>query len=340
MSQAIKNGGPSASAFDEVPTLRLSPPLYESAAERLVGVPDRERARAARRFVRVAPDHGIDLSKAFITVDVGRTGAPTGVREVCLPVLGAGGSAMLFISGPRNGTAPRNARRNDPEIDHIERVAVIRDACAAVGRRSGPLVAQALPEPEETWAIDALLDAGFLRVGDLAYLRAEISERPPAGVWDSDLRLVNPRDVERGSEARAMLAEALESSYIDTLDCPELCGMRSTDDVIDSHRASGQWDPELWWVLLVGGAPRGCILLSGTPGMEAIELVYLGLAPEARGRGIARRLLDLAMTRASRRGYGSMTCAVDLRNEPALRLYERAGFRAFSRRVALVRVLD
>jgi ribosomal protein S18 acetylase RimI-like enzyme len=35
-----------------------------------------------------------------------------------------------------------------------------------------------------------------------------------------------------------------------------------------------------------------------------------------------------------------MTCAVDLRNEPALRLYERAGFRAFSRRVALVRVLD
>jgi len=328
MSQAIKNGGASQAAFDEVPTLRLTPSLFESAAERLVGVPERERTRAARRFVRVAPDHGIDLSKAFVTVERNRSGAPVAVREVCLPVLGAGGSAMLFISGP-------DSRR---EGGPAERVAVIRSACENAGRRHGPLVAQALPEPGEGWAIDALLDAGFTRIGDLAYLRAEISNRA-AIPHSGGMHLINPQNVERGSEGRRLLGQALEASYIDTLDCPELCGMRSTDDVIDSHRASGQWDPDLWWVLVENGSPRGCMLLSGTPGLDAIELVYLGLAPEARGRGYGRKLLDLGMNSAALRGYGAMTCAVDLRNTPALRLYEQAGFRPFSRRVALVRRL-
>lgn len=325
MGQAIKNGGPTQAAHAQVPTMRLTPSLFESAAERLVGVPEHERGAAARRFVRVAPDHGIDLSSAFATVDRNGSGSPTGVREVCLPVLGAGGSAMLFISGP---DGPRSG-------GHAERVAVIRDACLESGRRHGPLVAQALPEPDEAWAIRALIDAGFLRIGDLAYLRCEIGGRtsiPPA----TGMQLINPQNVERGSEGRRLLAEALEASYTDTLDCPELCGMRSTDDVIDSHRASGRWDPDLWWILMERGAPRGCMLLSGTPGLDAIELVYLGLAPETRGRGLGRKLLELGTTSAALRGYGAMTCAVDLRNTPALRLYERSGFRAFSRRVALV----
>jgi ribosomal protein S18 acetylase RimI-like enzyme len=43
---------------------------------------------------------------------------------------------------------------------------------------------------------------------------------------------------------------------------------------------------------------------------------------------------------AARNSVWSMSCAVDERNEPALRLYEAMQFRAFARRRALVRPLQ
>jgi ribosomal protein S18 acetylase RimI-like enzyme len=81
------------------------------------------------------------------------------------------------------------------------------------------------------------------------------------------------------------------------------------------------------------------MLLSACPEQNLIELVYLGLAPPLRARGIGGSLLRMAFTEVSRRPEKSMTCAVDLRNHPALRLYESAGFQQFSTRVPMVRAL-
>ena len=39
---------------------------------------------------------------------------------------------------------------------------------------------------------------------------------------------------------------ALDRSYVDTMDCPELCGMRATADILASHKATGEFDPSLW----------------------------------------------------------------------------------------------
>jgi ribosomal protein S18 acetylase RimI-like enzyme len=140
-------------------------------------------------------------------------------------------------------------------------------------------------------------------------------------------------------QADALLAQALDASYVGTQDCPALCGMRTTADVIESHKAVGQFDPRLWFLVMISGQPVGCMLLSCAAGPETAELVYLGLGPVARGRGIAAALLDLGMQRLESRSEATLACAVDTRNAPALRLYRRAKFKRFATRVALVRSL-
>jgi GNAT superfamily N-acetyltransferase len=52
----------------------------------------------------------------------------------------------------------------------------------------------------------------------------------------------------------------------------------------------------------------------------------IGVAAEARGRGVGSALLDALLTLARERGFRAVSLSVDRRN-PARRLYERKGFR-------------
>lgn len=62
------------------------------------------------------------------------------------------------------------------------------------------------------------------------------------------------------------------------------------------------------------------------------ELLRVAVAPEARGQGVGRRLVDEGIARLRERGVA--TCFLEVRpaNAPALALYERLGFRAVDRR--------
>jgi len=197
-------------------------------------------------------------------------------------------------------------------------------------------VAQALI-PDKDLSVGAAFErAGFWRLASLQYLKREVR--------DSDRTLEDgpPGDVElvpwRETDDRE-LSEALERSYEGTLDCPELCDLRDTSDVIASHRASGHWDPDMWWVVRRDGAPAGAMLFNPAPELGTIELVYLGLAPPLRGVGVGRRLLRWGLGGFVERLERSVTCAVDERNAPARSMYARLGFRAFERRTAYVRAL-
>jgi ribosomal protein S18 acetylase RimI-like enzyme len=53
----------------------------------------------------------------------------------------------------------------------------------------------------------------------------------------------------------------------------------------------------------------------------------LAVAPEFRGRGIGKALLDAAADDARRLGYCKLTLEVRADNHKALELYRRAGFR-------------
>ncbi len=300
--------------------VRVDRALLPAAAERLVQAASSGGSEAVGQFLMAARAHDIDLRRMWASVE----GDPARAREVCLVVPGAGRTAMFFTSRPEGGAGLR------------ELGAVIGHACDRCGDVAR--VGQALLERKDEPLAAAYEAGGFGRIARLWYLtrpapRAqEFPEAEPT--WPEG---VTVRGWSQGDDPA--LASALERSYERTLDCPELSRMRRPEDVLESHRAAGQWDPGLWWLIRLHGRPAGAMLLNPSPPSGSVELVYLGLGPELRGRGLGSSLLRYGLSRLADRGAGSVTCAVDQRNRPACRLYERFGFVRFDERLALVRVL-
>lgn len=284
---------------------------------------------------------GIDLGSVFGTIEPASYGRPAWVRHAVLSVLGAGRTAMLFQGSERG---------DESDVDLEERVSCLLAASSAMADKTqssssgepeqAVCLVQSLPEPSDAEAVRALFKAEFLHVGDLAYLKRGLyrADAKPALNFPKGFSVRPMTTVNRGSQDRTDLARALELSYEQTLDCPELCGLRAVDDVIDSHAATGRFDPGMWWIVRSGDEPVGCGLFNPVPETRSAELVYLGLGPTARGHGLGRTLLMLGISTLARvSGASELLCAVDERNAPALRLYESVGFRAFSSRRAFVR---
>lgn len=136
---------------------------------------------------------------------------------------------------------------------------------------------------------------------------------------------------------RADLIQALDRSYVDTLDCPALRGLRLTDDVVTGHQATGRFDPALWSIAYHLDEPVGVVLINRSTKKSYAELVYIGLSPEARGKGWGRVLLEHGTTIASREKLSTLSLAVDLANTPAMKLYDALGFIPTGRRRAVIR---
>lgn len=321
--------------------------LRQAACARLVADHTPEPQAAARRFIETAEEVGIDLSLMWGTLDASRTE----VRQVCLAVLGAGRTAMLFLSGDPRRKGPATAPSEEATT---ERIAIIEAACRMLvgpipGKSTkGVRLAQALLEPPETPALIALRRSRFRQLGDLAYMRREPAAAPRAAAGRAlppSIRMVSLAELTMQgattAETDRMLLTALEASYVDTRDCPELCGLRDAADVLDSHKAVGRFDPALWWLLIEGDVPVGCALFSVSPEHDSLELVYLGIGVAARGRGIGAAFLDVTLQQLGDqlRMSGGVTCAVDMRNSVAMRLYQRAGFQRFGVRIPMIRAL-
>jgi len=290
-----------------------------AAADRLVGGSE-DTTRTGKRFLAAAEAHGIDLTHMWASVE--GSGRSVVVRQVALAVPGTGRTAMIFTSAPRT------------PAEQQELGAVIDRVCTGL---TSTMLAQALLEAHERPVRQALVHAGFRDVGTLAYLRRPV---PKAGEfakvqdWPEGVKV---RNWKPGDDA--ILGAALEESYEATLDCPELCGLRETSDVIASHRGTGTFDPKLWWIVMLEDRPAGAMLFNPSPEQGSIELVYLGLSPALRGRGVGRRLVMHGLAHLCGRREAWINCAVDRRNTPAMKLYDAVGFRAFAERMALVRPL-
>jgi ribosomal protein S18 acetylase RimI-like enzyme len=173
----------------------------------------------------------------------------------------------------------------------------------------------------------------------LLYLRhwldgpsAEGSARVPARI--------TPLRYEPYSDAnRSVFHETLLRTYELTLDCPELNGIRTVEEIIEGHKAQGVFRPERWWLALEEGRPVGVLMLTEVTDWEGWDVEYLGVVPEARGRGVGRLLTVKAIGEARAGGASRLTLAVDRRNVPAWNLYRSLGFEESDQRDVFLVVL-
>ncbi|MEY4821891.1 MAG: hypothetical protein RLY72_1543 [Planctomycetota bacterium] len=285
---------------------------------------------ASARFARQAETAKLALDRIWCLADeFGR------YRMAVLAVPTLGRTTMLLATHARSSA---DALALGPAV-----------AAAATGCADVSDIAQALVEPARAIDIETYEAGGLRRLATLEYLertfaRSGVPDQPtiPAG-WTiepaADTRALNAADPRAlGESQRAQIAGVLDESYRQTRDCPGLAGMRRTLDVLDGHFGLGA-RPRFWLLARQDSVARAVCLFNATPDAASAELVYLGIAPAARGLGIARALLSTGLRACAQAGVATVSLAVDASNEPARKLYATSGFRTTSTRVALVRPL-
>ena len=297
----------------------VGPDRRSEAIERLVSTAGGNDRAAAERFLHYAGTNSVPLDGLWSW-----QGPDGGLLFSVLAVPSPGRTAMFFASHPRTGR----------EVNPVSRL--IEHACELVSEWDVHL-AQSLLEPGEQLERQAFIGAGFIELAVLSYLERPLSRTNPSAPprWPSDTRVAAYRE-----DLRAVLIGVLNDSYERTLDCPGLYGLRKTEDILAGHQATGDFDPALWTLLYVDDRPAGVMLLNAFPAHRTVELVYLGLAPFARGRGLGRQLLRHGLAQLTKRRERTLTLAVDDRNTPAIALYASEGLRPIVQRVALIRSLQ
>lgn len=66
---------------------------------------------------------------------------------------------------------------------------------------------------------------------------------------------------------------------------------------------------------------------------NSVEIVYLGLIPEFIGKGLGKKLLNAAITKASKKGANVWLHTCEFDHENALAVYQKAGFEINSEHV-------
>jgi ribosomal protein S18 acetylase RimI-like enzyme len=134
-----------------------------------------------------------------------------------------------------------------------------------------------------------------------------------------------------------VFADTLIASYEGSLDCPELDGIRTADEVIAGYRGPAGVDPA-WYLAVAADGPTGVLLLAPGEAQDELELAYLGVLPSHRRSGRGTALTRAAVRTAAGRGANRLTTGVDERNVPAIQMYKKEGFVVTGRSVAYLRI--
>lgn len=266
-------------------------------------------------FFNLAAKRRIDISQIWVARNA------KGLVWAALPVVNPGRTMLLFT--------PAQTRRAAGEAA----VQLLKRVFAHYGKQDVHW-AQVLIDPDQTAGRQFFAAQEFFEIAELIYLQgsahrsAKAAKLPPGMQWQT-----------YGPQTHGLFAQTILESYQDSLDCPRLSGLRNIEDIIAGHKATGEFDPALWRLLSENGRPRGVLLLSRVVMTDAMELVYLGLAPTARGQGLAGLLMQEAMHLILLDNRRRLTLAVDSNNAPALRLYHGQGMQRLASKIALIRDL-
>jgi GNAT superfamily N-acetyltransferase len=210
---------------------------------------------------------------------------------------------------------------------------LLRELCHRIDA-AGVWLGQSLVE---TGAIEdraVLVRNGFDHLTDLQYLDCSLDGRGGRGESTPRLATVNfdpATNVDR-------FASLLETTYLESRDCPELNGTRTGKQALWSHEVSGGFDASRWKIYRVGATDVGVLLLNDRPDQNAWEVVYMGIVPAQRGKGYGREMLLCGLDEARQAGRASVLLAVDRNNSYAQSIYKKLGFVDLGTRAAHVRI--
>jgi mycothiol synthase len=300
----------------------------------IVECPREFRPAALRRLHDGLPsDQRAVMAQVLEQVDPADEGAWAGL-------LIAQGNGVIWVQRAAGNTAVIWAT---PEIGEVP--AALLSAAAAFVDAHGIPLAQMVVGDRDGYPIEQLHRSGFPSFAALQYLFAEIS---PLSVESttSDNPTAQTRVEKRGplqfvsraGDQPQRLGNLLEQTYVGTLDCPGLDGIRPMNDVLEGYRRQGRHAPDDWYFVQSNGEDVGALLLAEHPGYGNWELVYMGVIPAARGQKHGDAIIRFALEVAARRGAERLVLAVDEGNAPALQAYQRAGFVAWDRRLVYARL--
>lgn len=215
-------------------------------------------------------------------------------------------------------------------IPETTAVALI-EAAAAWLAAQGVRFAMAMPDPKDSSAATHLTLGGFDYAADVLYLAYDTAS------FNEETYAPKLKFHAWCGEDWSRMASLVESTYEATCDCPSLSGMRTIDDVLEGYRHTGVYSPARWLLAAREDKDVGCLLMADHPTQDNWELVYMGLVPAARGCGLGRQLVRHAQWLTHQAGRRQLVLGVDAANEPAVRIYARAGFCEFDRKTVFVK---
>lgn len=181
--------------------------------------------------------------------------------------------------------------------------------------------------------------AGFPKFATLQYLYVDLADDSRRIDSQGQSQAPSPLTFTAYSEREpGRLERVVEQTYVGTLDCPGLDGVRPLAEVLQGYRAQGTYRPEHWYLAQAQGQDVGVLILAEHPGLGNWELVYMGITADARGRGFGARIVEFAIDVAARHHAERLVLAVDAANEPALRVYHQLGFITWAERLVYARL--
>lgn len=297
----------------------------------------------------LAPGHGQAAHWAALAL-VDRWSAD---RAASQQLVGAFVAGKLVAAGWIEPLSRQSAVLWPPrEIGAVHEVVLrsVLHECRRVMESAGISWAQCLTKSPTPLEHSLLVEFGFEKLNDLFYLfrpvcvgdvadeaaAATVVEHPETAVslcrQNAPCGELGPNFVEVAEQDRARLAAIVGESYRDTLDYPQLNGLRAVDEVLESYESIGSSGTSLWRIVRYGNEEIGCLLLADHPEDGNLELVYMGVLPRFRGMGWGTSLVAYACRTAVQRARQRVVLAVDAGNAPALRIYRSLGFSVLDQR--------
>ena len=188
--------------------------------------------------------------------------------------------------------------------------------------------------------------AGFKRLVDLDYLSLEAKHF--AKFLKSAQTEPYLAFLPHAADYPERLQSLILATYLGSLDCPQYMDLREPADVLASYRDQGDYRGENWLLiatqsetdpaLAVRSQDVGVLLLAEHAAARVLELVYMGIVPEVRGRRFGEEILRYAVRRAEEIDVERVVLAVDTQNHPAQDMYRRAGFAPWDCRTVYARI--